>query len=289
MKKIDINNINPYIRIALNSVFQKGTVIKRRVIFDYELIYISKGSFTLCFNDIDYVCSKGQFILIRPNIPHSFSRIKGELGQPHIHFDLIYNELSREIPISFKDFNELSPKEQKYMQTDIFENYPKTPFVKFSNTEKVLELFFDIISGYNEATALECKGKLTQIINMLILENFPDCFKPSEAPNTEVCKQIKDYIDAAQGMNMSLCDFADQFSYNKFYLERKFKSRYNTSIITYRNNKRMEFACEALAKYSVSETAQRLGFSSIYAFSRAFKNYYGINPTEYKNTKKPLV
>ena len=37
---INSNAINPYIRAARPSVLLKGTGVKRRVIFDYELIYI---------------------------------------------------------------------------------------------------------------------------------------------------------------------------------------------------------------------------------------------------------
>ena len=44
---ISVNNINPFIRVAMHSVLPKESFIKKRVIFDYELIYIEEGSLVL--------------------------------------------------------------------------------------------------------------------------------------------------------------------------------------------------------------------------------------------------
>ena len=40
---LDISSINPYIRVAMQSVLSKGKIIASRIIFDYELIYIEDG------------------------------------------------------------------------------------------------------------------------------------------------------------------------------------------------------------------------------------------------------
>ena len=97
-----------------------------------------------------------------------------------------------------------------------------------------------------------------------------------------VALQIKDYIDAGQGINSSLDDFEKQFSYSKFYLEREFKKLHGISLIAYRNNKKMELAAKLLKNENVTTVVEKLHFSSIYAFSRAFKKHFGLSPTEYK-------
>ena len=66
------HEINPYIRVAVRSVLNTGLEIKRRIIFDYEFIYIADGSMTFFYNDIPYKVSRGHFLFIRPGIPHSF-------------------------------------------------------------------------------------------------------------------------------------------------------------------------------------------------------------------------
>lgn len=275
----DIQSVNPYIRVAMRSVITSEKSIKRRVIFDYELIYIESGEFTLNYNEMDYKCREGQFILLRPGVPHSFSEIKDQLSQPHIHFDMMYSVNSRKTPVSFKDINEFTPWEHVLMQKDIFEDYPQLPFVTFSQKEKVLELFYGIMDEKQESVLVQ-KARLIQILDMLIAENFPNSFLKAEN-SYSIAHQLKDYMDSEQGMSARLSDFEKQFSYSKYYLERQFKKSYGESIISYRNKKRMETAAKLLRTDPVTGVSEKLGFKSIYAFSRAFKQYFGVAPSKF--------
>jgi len=275
----DIQSVNPYIRVAMRSVITSEKSIKRRVIFDYELIYIESGEFTLNYNEMDYKCREGQFILLRPGVPHSFSEIKDQLSQPHIHFDMMYSVNSRKTPVSFKDINEFTPWEHVLMQKDIFEDYPQLPFVTFSQKEKVLELFYGIMDEKQESGLVQ-KARLIQILDMLIAENFPNSFLKAEN-SYSIAHQLKDYMDSEQGMSARLSDFEKQFSYSKYYLERQFKKSYGESIISYRNKKRMETAAKLLRTDPVTGVSEKLGFNSIYAFSRAFKQYFGVAPSKF--------
>jgi AraC-like DNA-binding protein len=81
---------------------------------------------------------------------------------------------------------------------------------------------------------------------------------------------------------MTLDDFSKTFFYDKFYLERKFKETYKVGLIEYRNNKKMELAKNLLKANSVSKVSEIIGYQSIYAFSRAFKNYFGYSPSKTK-------
>lgn len=278
------HNINPYIRTALQSVFTKGTKIKRRVIFDYELIYIERGEFVLSYNECDYKCNEGQFLLLRPGVPHSFSGINRELSQPHIHFDIVYRKESPQIPISFKDISEFTPEELRLIHKDIFEDYPQIPFINFENKEKALKMFFEIINEPKSSLLIQ-KSRLIQIIDMLITDNFSNCFS-AETEKYGVAQQLKDYIDAGYGMASTLTDFEKQFSYSKYYLERQFKKNYGISLIAYRNNKRLQLAEKLLKTNTVSYVSEKLGFTSIYVFSRAFKQYFGYSPTMHKIKEK---
>lgn len=275
----DIQSVNPYIRVAMRSVITSEKSIKRRVIFDYELIYIESGEFTLNYNEMDYKCREGQFILLRPGVPHSFSEIKDQLSQPHIHFDMMYSVNSRKTPVSFKDINEFTPWEHVLMQKDIFEDYPQLPFVTFSQKEKVLELFYGIMDEKQESGLVQ-KARLIQILDMLIAENFPNSFLKAEN-SYSIAHQLKDYMDSEQGMSARLSDFEKQFSYSKYYLERQFKKSYGESIISYRNKKRMETAAKLLRTDPVTGVSEKLGFNSIYAFSRAFKQHFGVAPSKF--------
>lgn len=280
MQKIDIHDINPYIRVARASRLRAGAVIQRRVIFDYELVYIESGRMRFMYNDIDYPCEPGCFILIRPGVPHSFHVADAELSQPHIHFDMSFAPDSTQVPISFQDLDKFTPTERLLIRRDLFEGYPYDPFVTFSDSKKALELFYDVVSVPRGTVTLPQKARLIELIHLLITDNFPECFANQQEPQYDVCAQLKAYMDAGQGTASTLTELEKQYSYSKYYLERQFKKAYGISLIAYRNEKRMQHARKLLETESVSDVAEELGFRSIYSFSRAFKKQFGICPSE---------
>ena len=283
MNVIDLHTVNPYIRVALHSVLKKGCVIKRRIIFDYELVYIEDGGMLFHFDGIAYPCGKGQFLLIRPGIPHSFDCREQTLRQPHIHFDMIYTSDSKKTPISFKDLPAMSSAEKALIRPDLFGDFPRTPFVFFENAEQALALFYRVIDCVSAGQALEAKGLLTTLLATLIRDNFASCLNHEES-SWSIARQLKDFIDATHGVGIGLDALEKQFSYSKFHLERQFQKEYGISLIAYVNKKRLMLAQVLLKSKSVSHVAEEIGFSSIYAFSRAFKNRFGISPSEYKKT-----
>ena len=266
--------INPYIRLAIPSVIPSGHNIIRRVIYDYELIYLERGEFSLTYNDIVYHCTEGDIIFICPSIPHSFKINNGEISQPHIHFDITHRPHSDKIPISFKDIDSMTDTEKSWIDKNYFNSYENSPIIKIQNKEKFLKLFYQII--LNEVDILEKKANMIQVLSMLIKDNFPDIIEGQA--NLDVAHQLKDYIDAGNGLKMQLEDFEKTFYQSKFHLEKKFKEAFGMAIIEYRNKKRMKIAPVLLKNHSVSEVAEPLGYQYIYSFSRAYKQYNGYSP-----------
>ena len=276
---MELRDIDPYIRLATDSVIRAGRVLKRRVIYDYELIYIEDGAFTLEYDGAEYPCGTGDFIFLRPGIPHSFFGIGEDLHQPHIHFDIVRRDDSPAVPICFKDRPQMTDRERAMIREDMFASYPKTPFVEFREKEAVLELFYGITNS--PTSALRKKADLMLILDHLIRDAFPEAFHRA-APRYPVEKAVKDYISAGQGMFSGLDDIAKQFSYSKYHLDRKFKQAYGIGIMAYRNEKRMQLAKELLKEESVTSVAEKLGFSSVYSFSRSFKDRFGASPSTFK-------
>ena len=273
---MNLSLINPYVRLAMESRISSGHHIARRVIYDYELIYLEEGSFTFFYHDQFYHCKAGDIIFIRPGIPHSFRLDLGEISQPHIHFDMTHRPQSERIPISFKDLDKMSSAEREWIHKDYFSSYSRTPLLDIQNKAKFLELFYQIISGHLDD--LTRKSLMIQLIGIVLNDCFPELLQSDTQIN--VINQIKDYIDAGNGMGMTLDDFAKTFFYNKFYLERKFKKTFGVNLMEYRNKKRMELAKNLLQVHPVSKVAELTEYQSIYSFSRAYKSYFGYAPSK---------
>jgi len=86
-------------------------------------------------------------------------------------------------------------------------------------------------------------------------------------------------------LNMDkLTDIADQMGYNYSYLTKIFKQTTGKSITDYYISKKMEIAASLIigTASSITKIAEKLNYSSVYTFSKAFKLYYGLSPLSYR-------
>lgn len=276
---MNLSEINPYIRLATRSVILAPYHINQRIILDYELLYVENGNFILTYNGKDFQAKKGSILLICPNIPHSFHITNEDLSQPHIHFDMKYDSMSSKVYICFQDYTELSSSDRLMIRENLFPQPDGSPFLKINDKETFLKTFFEIID-MKDMHSLNYKAKMLTLLHTLITENVPEITsKPTI--NSGIASLIKSYIDSNYEQEISLDTLEKQFDYSKFYMEKLFKQEYDISIMNYRNTKRMEASVRLLQNHTVSETANLLGFSSIYSFSRAFRMTYGESPTKY--------
>ena len=65
--------ISPYIRTAMHSTLVESCIIKTRVLYDYELIYVRSGRCRITVDDTPHLCKKNDAVLLRPGVPHSFA------------------------------------------------------------------------------------------------------------------------------------------------------------------------------------------------------------------------
>ncbi len=110
----------------------------------------------------------------------------------------------------------------------------------------------------------------------------PAVFAPGR--QEELCYQVMDYINTHIYSITSLTEIADLFRYDYTYLSKIFTKTTSQSISEYYRQRRLEVARALIHEeaLSLSEIAERLQYSSIYSFSKAFKNQYGLSPRDYK-------
>lgn len=63
-----------------------------------------------------------------------------------------------------------------------------------------------------------------------------------------------------------------------------FKTRMGIGTVEYIKNTKMEVACCKLAgeELTIGEIAELLGYADQFVFSKCFRNYYGVSPSEYR-------
>lgn len=95
--------------------------------------------------------------------------------------------------------------------------------------------------------------------------------------------KIVSYIKENYTSPITLDDICKNMNISKQYCMRIFKKHMNITINDYILELRMRHAAYLLSYtyMNVSQTAEYLGFSGTSYFSRVFKNYYGVAPSDY--------
>ncbi|MBO5214216.1 MAG: helix-turn-helix transcriptional regulator [Clostridia bacterium] len=95
-------------------------------------------------------------------------------------------------------------------------------------------------------------------------------------------KKILLYLDQHFREDIGVQDCANLVGYSPWYTGRLFKRCFGESIADYLRKLRMNAAKEELkTEKSIKEVAESLSYSSPAGFSRAFKDYFGVLPSEY--------
>jgi two-component system response regulator YesN len=105
-----------------------------------------------------------------------------------------------------------------------------------------------------------------------------------ESRDRNVIEAVKRFIDENCCERISLQDIADGVFLSKNYLAALFKSETGSTVWSYLTRVRMERAKELLAATDLKayEIADKVGYKNSIHFAQRFKEYCGLNPTEYK-------
>ncbi len=94
-----------------------------------------------------------------------------------------------------------------------------------------------------------------------------------------------DYINENYTLQVTLEDLAKQAFVSPYYLSRMFKKELGKNFVDYLNEKRIAEAKERLKDMTLKtyEVAESVGISDAHYFSRLFKKYTTMTPTEFRN------
>lgn len=112
--------------------------------------------------------------------------------------------------------------------------------------------------------------------------------RPFESHKREV-QEVLRYLHTYYGENITLESLAETTCLNRSYLCRVFKKEMGMSIFSYLNVFRMKQAEQLLLKDDnlyIKEVATQVGIDDPFYFTRRFKEYFGMSPKEYVETKK---
>lgn len=106
-----------------------------------------------------------------------------------------------------------------------------------------------------------------------------------------IVEEIDVCIKAQNDEVLTLEHLAKELGYSGFYISRKFKEISGMQFRDYLRYRKLAFALKQIrdTECGILDVAVNYGFSSHEAFTRAFKEAYGITPSEYRLNPIPVV
>lgn len=164
--------------------------------------------------------------------------------------------------------------------------YPEPIGISVKNSDKILKMFKELEYKRNLQTPTTEIESIRDTYSILIAltKSAPKQYVPNE--KQKKIAPALEYISQNYNKSITNDELASVAGLSTVYFRKLFTDVCGVSPITYAHNLRIEKAKEMLkSDYGVlSDVAISLGYSSIYDFSRDFKNHVGVSPSKYENT-----
>ena len=231
----------------------------------WELTYVDKGELLTTIDGVSYHLKQGDLIFYAPMQFHTQSTFE-KISSSYLtinfkmnfnHADLLCNKI-------------FSLKRDSY----------------FIVTRLIEELSNDNL--YSNDLSLCYLKQL--IIQMLRLDNSHFHSKPTthmqQTYENELLNDILLYIDNNIYEKISVSTLCEHFCISTSMLHSLFRKNMNNTAKNYINELKLSKSKELIrnSTHTLSEISEMLGFSSIHYFSKKFKSYFNISPTEYSKS-----
>lgn len=236
----------------------------------FELTHVSEGKGTIVTNGVSVQVKAGDLHLSYPGDIHAVYTDPEDL--------LKFNFLA----LWPHDPNVLEMLEQVMIRA----SEPTKRVFHNRNLEYLITSGISEVITNDEHSAEILAASLHQIVRY-ILRSFGENTKQLRLTvdsAQELCYQMMNYISTHIYVMNNLSALADFFGYSYSYLSDLFHKTTGDTLVNCYTTRRMEAAAMLLNenKMSVSAIAELLKYASIYSFSRAFKTYWKVSPTAYK-------
>ena len=283
--------LSPYVRFAIDQHIDASWHLEERIIFDYELLYIKEGKLRITVEDTVYKAGPGDVFLFRPNRRHSMQPLSPQgFRQPHLHFDLVWQEDSEQVFISYKPLEQMSPEEQKMIRPDILSesDIPLPDKLEITDINMFEQLLFEVIFEFETQlpyAQLSTQGAFLRLWTFILRQQLLQGNIKNE-PQSTLMLEIRHLLNTSTGQTVSLDELSSRFNISKYHLVRSFKKLFGMSPIQYHQRCRLEKAKNMVlyTMFPMTQIASELGFENPSTFTRAFKNQYQQSPSQLRRT-----
>lgn len=242
-----------------------------------EMIFVVSGQAEFEVDGRHYLASKGSIVFINSYEKHNVCI----LNQPYRRYFAMVQaaELEHALPSS--------------VLPGIFKNRPAgfshcvSPNSFGDEPERLFSALLREVNSENFYAEQMVRTLLEQIL-ILVYRACPQNFALLESNANNRIREVQQYIEQHFTEPIHVAELADRFFVNHCYLAHAFKQLVGCSPKQYISLNRLSYAKELLenSNLPVFQIAYQCGFSDTNNFIRSFRNYSGLSPNQYRQSKQ---
>lgn len=247
---------------------------------EYELTVVFSGNGQRVTNDYTEPFNEGEVVVLPPYLPHGWVYDKA-LCAP----DGMVENGSLQFGEEFlSQLSQVSPEFLPVVR--FYKGLRQAIEITGGTAVKVRGL----LAGFDRLAEPEQFVAMLHVLLLVALDGHCRPIGPGKFQGTKIHRNkqrlqaIYKYIVENYHRKITLSEIASFASMNKTAFCLFFKKATNESFVAYLNLYRLQIACTMLTRSSktISEICYAVGFTDIPYFNRAFKQRYGLSPTQYR-------
>lgn len=228
---------------------------------EYELFVMTEGTLYLSYNQQRYTVNSGEYLILPPC--NSWRQGFKEAYSSFYWLHFSPPNSSEDNCFTLPQMGAIPKLEKvvvlmKQLQDEVKNNYPEV--------------------SLNAMTT----SIVTELYGQLYLNTPVDTKSLSQK---QIYSDILDYIQLNMYRNIKIAEIAQHFGYNEKYLSHLFANITGVPLKQFILSRKMDAANFMLTDTNmpITDIAKELGFSDNHNFSRAYKGFTGLTPSEYRN------
>lgn len=279
----------PYFIYCDKAHFSKGfSHLSRYAIGVFDLIVVARGELHIGEEKNQWRIKEGQSLILRPDLYHyAVEPCRQETDFYWVHFQTSgkweekEGNLNAQLQSSFLEKNSKDDEEIMFKTSNYYIHLPK--FLTLTYPESMYMKLEQLVELKDKPLAVD-QWKQQNLFEELLKELFQYHLHTQNPKSVVLAENVVGYIKQNYHQPISNDQLQTIFHYHPNYISRSMQKVFGCTPIEYLNKYRLEQARLLLVQtsWNVAKIAEETGFVQTPYFTRQFKKYTGLSPTQFR-------
>lgn len=285
MRKLCLADIDPHVRYSKLLLLPTDFTTTAVHAYDARLIYFFSGSAKVKLDGRSYAAGRGSLFLWQSDTCYSIVNDSGgDAKMMTVNFDYLGTDASVALP-TIPTVSDRLYRKDSAVESLSFEDIPLLNAPVHLDGMQCLERTFQLMTEEYSYPRPYDSLMLSSLMEQVIFTIARKLTVGNSEKPSGLVERVTEYIRENYSGDLSNEAIGKHFNYHPNYINRVMQKHIGQSMHQYVLSCRVSKALEMLQTTSltVTEVAERVGFSSIKHFSQTFKSIYGYSPIHFRD------